>query len=123
MAQKQNLSGVVFLKLGDREYEMTPNLKAATAISNRFDGFSNALAAVAASNLAAIQFVVRQGVKMSEISSRDLDEAVYLAGTRHLIGDVMTFITRLANGGRDPDLEEEEQAETGETEGEEGNGH
>lgn len=119
---KQNLTSGVFLKLGEREYEMVPNLKAATAISNRYDGFSNALAAVAASNLSAIQFVVRQGVKMNEISSKDLDEAVYLAGTRHLIGDVMTFITRLANGGRDPDLEEEETAETSD-EGSEGNGN
>ncbi|MBB3937672.1 hypothetical protein [Aureimonas phyllosphaerae] len=117
---KQTLSAGVAITLGDEEYELKASLKAATAVSNRFGGFANALAAVAGSDLAAIQFVVRQGVPLRDISSKDLDEVVWLAGTRHLMGDVMSYVTRLANGGRDPDLEGEE-AEKAE-EGAEGNG-
>ncbi|WP_061930133.1 hypothetical protein [Aureimonas sp. AU22] len=116
----QTLSAGVVITLGDDEYELKANLKAATAISNRFGGFSNALAAVAGSDLAAITFVVRQGVPMRDVSSKDLEEAVWLAGTRHLMGDVMSYVTRLANGGRDPDLEADETKQS--DEGAEGNG-
>ncbi|WP_182422024.1 hypothetical protein [Aureimonas sp. ME7] len=96
-------------------------MKAATAVSNRFGGFANALSAVAASDLSAIQFIVRQGVSLRDISNKELEEEVYLAGTRNIMADVMKFVTRLANGGRDPDLEGEGDDKTAD-EGAEGNG-
>lgn len=100
------LSNDVTIELGDDQFSLKPNLKAATAVSNRFNGFQNALAAVAGSDLGAIQFVIRQGVPLKQISTDDLGQAVYEAGTRTLMGPAMRFITRLANGGRDPDLED-----------------
>lgn len=97
------LTNHVRITLGDDEYELKPSLSAANNVSQRFNGFNNALQAVAANDLAAVTYIVRQGVTVKTISTNDLSEAVYRAGTRNLMGDVMRFVTRLANGGRDPD--------------------
>lgn len=125
-----SLTKNVAVKLGKgknaREFELIPTMKAGLAISNRFSGFNNALQAVASNDLGSITHIVRQGVPLGEISSKDLEKAVYAAGTRNIMGDVMSYVTRLANGGRDPaetDAEEAEEAEAAEADedGDEGN--
>ncbi|WAJ27540.1 hypothetical protein [Antarcticirhabdus aurantiaca] len=112
------LSNPVTIKLGGDEYDLKPSLKAAQNVSNRFNGFQNAIAAVAGNDLSAVTYIVRQGVPLKQISTDDLNEAVYEAGTRNIIGDVMKYVVRLSNGGRDPDLEDGDGAE----ERDEGNG-
>lgn len=98
-----SLTSHVRITLGDDEFELKPSLKAAANVSQRFGGFNGALQAVANNDLAAVTFIVRQGVTVKTISTDDLSEAVYEAGTRNLMGDVMKYVTRLANGGKDPD--------------------
>ncbi len=100
------LTNHVRLTLGDSEFELKPSLKAAQNVSSRFNGFINALQAVAANDLQAVCYIVRQGVPLRAISTDDLNEAVYEAGTRNLMGDVMKYVNRLANGGKDPDAED-----------------
>lgn len=100
------LSNHVRLTLGDQEFELKPSLKAAQNVSSRYNGFMNAMQAVAANDLAAISYIVRQGVPLRAISTDDLNEAVYAAGTRNIMGEVIRYVNRLANGGKDPDLEE-----------------
>lgn len=122
-----SLTKNVAVKLGKRdnasEFELKPTMKAATSISNRFNGFNNALQAVASNDLASITYIVRQGVPLNDISSKDLEKAVYAAGTRNIMGDVLRYVTRLANGGSDPDETDAEEAEAAEAEedGDEGN--
>lgn len=106
----------VTLAAGDdaREYDLKPSLKAATAVSNKFNGFSNALGALAASDMAAINFVLRQGISVKEIAADKLEQAIYEAGTRNVVTDAMKFVSRLANGGRDPAETDEDEAAKGE---------
>ena len=112
------LSNPVAITLGSDDYELKPSLKAAQNVSNRFNGFQNAIAAVAGNDLSAVTYVIRQGIPLKQISNDDLNEAVYAAGTRNLIGDVMKYVVRLSNGGRDPDLEDAD----GNEDRDEGNG-
>ena len=119
----KTLSADVEIGLDGETYPLKSSLAAATAVSNRFDGFQGAMAAVANSNLAAVQFIVRKGIPMRDITTKDLDEAVWQAGTRELMGPVMKYITRLANGGRDPDLEDADEDGAEREDQGEGNGH
>lgn len=116
---KHALTNHVRITLGDDEYELKPTLKAAQNVSQRFGGFINALQAVAANDLQAVTYIVRQGVALKAISTDDLSEAVFEAGTRNIMGDVMKFVNRLANGGKDPD--ETDAAEDEAEERDEGN--
>lgn len=111
-----SLTNHVSITLGDDEFELRPTLKAAQNVSQRFGGFINALQAVAANDLQAVTFIVRQGVALKAISSDDLNEAVFAAGTRNIAVDVMRFVNRLANGGKDPDetdADEDEERDEG----------
>lgn len=100
------LTNDVDLELGDETHQLRPTLKAATAISREFGGFLGAMQAVANMNLIAMQFIVRQGIATRNISTEDLNDAVWRAGAKNIVQPIMKFVSVLQNGGRDPDLEE-----------------
>ncbi|KQQ81940.1 hypothetical protein [Aureimonas sp. Leaf324] len=116
-----SLTSHLTITLGDDEFELVPSLKAATAVSNRFSGFQNAMNAVQAADLASVQFVIRQGVPLKQLSTEALNEAIYRKGTFKTAGTAIKFLTRLANGGREMG-DEEGDDETSAAEGDEGNG-
>lgn len=103
----EKLSNDITITMDGEEYELRASLKAATNISTRFGGFNGALQALANNDLGAFQYVVRQAVPVKTISSDDLNEAVWRAGTRNLLTDVMKYVGRLSNGGRDPEETDE----------------
>lgn len=120
MPKPQTLTSGVNITLDGEEYVLVPTLKAATSVSNAFGGFAGAFQSAAAGDLAAFQRIIRAGIPLKQISSDDLNEAVWKTGLPKLAQPVARFIAFLQNGGRDPDLVEEE-AEDADEAGE-GNG-
>lgn len=96
-----SLTSRLKIVLGDDEFDLVPSLKAATAISNRFNGFQNALNAVQAADLASVQYVLRQGISLKRVSSETLNEAVWSNGIFKSMKPALEFITLLMNGGRE----------------------
>ena len=115
-----SLMNNVRITLGDNEFELVPSLKAATAVSNRFSGFQNAMNAIQAADLASISYIIRQGITAKTISTDDLNEAIWRKGAFKSMTDALTFVSRLANGGRDINEEADEADEA--DEGDRGNG-
>lgn len=115
-----SMNNNVRVTLGGVEHELVPSLKAATAVSNRFSGFSNAVNALQAADLASIQYIIRQGINLRAISTDQLNEEVWRGGAFKMMTPALTFVSRLANGGRDLNDDGDEAVEA--TEGDSGNG-
>lgn len=107
------LTNDVEITLGGEIHALRPSLKAASAISRQFGGFMGAMQAIANGDLSAFQFIARQGTTAKNISTDDLNEAVWSAGTTKLTRPFLRYLGLLQNGGRDPD-EENEAEEVGE---------
>ncbi|WAJ29329.1 hypothetical protein [Antarcticirhabdus aurantiaca] len=120
---KQTISDDIFIDLAGESRPLKCSLKAATAVSTRFGGFMGAGSTILNRDLASMIFIVRQAIPMRDMSSKDLEEAVYQAGTRNLVDPLTKYIGRLANGGRDPNLEDDDDRDEGDDEDQdEGNG-
>lgn len=116
------LSSDVEITLDGRDFVLRSSLKAATAISSHFGGFISAYQHLASGSLDAFQYVIRQGVpkaQQDDISTQDMNAMIWRTGTPKLVGPVTKYLSRLQNGGRDPD-EDDSQADT--EDGDAGNG-
>ncbi|MEO3387320.1 hypothetical protein [Mesorhizobium sp. CAU 1741] len=110
---KNSLTSDITIELEGQEYTLRSSLKAASAISSHFGGFIGAYQQLANGNLQACQYIIRQGIPASEtrnISTEELNGMVYRSGIVKLSGPLSRYISRLQNGGRDPDEEDEPRA-------------
>lgn len=120
--KKKTLSSDVEITLDGQAFHLRSSLKAANAISNHFGGFITAYQHLANGSLQAYQYVIRQGipkVELDDISTDDLNEMIWRTGTIELVGPVSKYLSRLQNGGRDPDAEDDRKVRD---EDDEGNG-
>ena len=92
-----------------------PSLKAATAICRQYGGYFGAMQAIAALDLNAFLFVGQQGFSKKNISSSDLDEAIYGEGINKLIDPFIRYLRILQNGGKEPveDGDDDQQDDEG----------
>lgn len=120
---KKTLSSDVEITLDGQIFHLRSSLKAANAVSNHFGGFIAAYQHIANASLQAFQYIIRQGIpkaELDDLSTDDLNHLIWATGTNKLVGPVSKYITRLQNGGRDP--EDEDEKKVSRDEDDEGNG-
>lgn len=105
------------IEIDGEKYALRASSNAASTISNRFNGFVGAFQALQMLDLSVVQFIIRTGITDKNISTKDLNEAVWRTGVGELTGTLAKYVSRLQNGGRDPN----EEAAGGDDEGSEGN--
>lgn len=120
----QNLSGDITLMLNGEEHILRPSLQAATALSATFGGLSKAFDGLMNRDLGTYQAVVKAGIVTAKnISTKDLQEAVWRAGMVTLSEPLIDFLGLLNNGGRKPGSDGEASDADADSEDGEGNGH
>lgn len=102
-----NLTNDVEITLNGETFHLRPTLKAASAISRQYGGFSGAFQALQMLNLEVAQYIVRQGITAKNLSTDDLNEAVWKSGVGRLTPVLARYIAILQNGGSDPDATEQ----------------
>ena len=119
----EQLSGDITLTLNGEEHTLRPSLQAATSLSATFNGLSQAFDGLTNRNLAVYQAVVKAGIITAKnISTKDLNEAVWKAGMVKLYSPLVDFLSLLNNGGRKPG-EDAEGEGAGDNSEDQGNGH
>lgn len=106
-------AGEVAITLNGEERILKPTLGAATRVNKAFDGYQNANRRVAALDLEAYVFIIRQGLGLADGDEKDLREHVWRAGVTNLSGPVATYVAILANGGRPLDDQPSEESAGG----------
>jgi len=102
--------GEVKVRLGDREYTLTPSLGACMSLSKN-NGIVGAITRCRNLEMETIVEVLAAGLGRR---SRDLPELVYQAGAIKVMPACITFLSNLSNGGR-PLREEDEKTDEGPT--------
>ena len=117
------LSSEVTINLNGEEHTLRASLQAATSLSQTFNGLANAFEGLSNRNLSTYQAVVKAGIVTAKhISTKDLNEAVWVAGMVPLYGPLVDFLGLLNNGGRKPG-EDAASAASDDDGDDEGNGH
>lgn len=118
----EQLSGDINIKLDGEEHTLRASLQAASSLSATFGGLSKAFDGLLKRDLGTYQAVVKAGIVTAKnISTKDLNEAVWKAGMTKLYSPLVDFLGLLNNGGRKPG--EDAEGATGDDEDEAGNGH
>lgn len=91
--------GEVDIILGDKIETMRSTVAAARIVSHMGSGFLNASARIAAMDFDLCVAVIAAGLGKKPA---DVEALVFAEGVANLSGEVSTFITYLANGGKPP---------------------
>lgn len=107
-------AGNVEIVLEGKTHVLVPTLKACLSLSRGFGGITGAMERCGRLDFDTIVEVIAQGLNVNPAQKeRFIEPAVYSTGMVHLYGDCMHFLRVIANGGREPDDQEEEGEEAG----------
>ncbi|WP_200475097.1 hypothetical protein [Azospirillum argentinense] len=90
------------ITLAGERVELCCTMRAATTISDLYGGLLAAQQRCINLDATAIVVVVNAGANRNGEAAKKTDEQVFAAGLQTVAGDVIEFITLLANGGRPP---------------------
>jgi hypothetical protein len=102
--------GEVEITLGGKTETLRPSLGAAKRV-NAAGGFTNVMEKLMAYDLNYYVTVVSAGLNKKPI---DVEEAIYQAGLPNLVGDLVTYVGYLANGGKPAGSDASGEKDTGE---------
>ena len=100
----------VEIELDGETHTLKPSLKAARTVSRIGNGFQGVYAGLVNSNFDVFAAVIKAGITSKNISTDDLDEAIYQTGLTKLLEPVARFVRLLQNGGKE-EADEGEQSE------------
>jgi hypothetical protein len=103
-------SGNILITLGGKQHELVPTPGALRSISMMYNGLGPADARVRDYDATAIAFVIGVGIgktKSAEIT--EIEEMIFTDGLMSFWRPASDFCSRLANGGRDPALDDDKK--------------
>lgn len=101
----------VEIVLNGTTYQMKPCYKAFQQINFEIPGgLVAALDKVGNADITALETIIAAGVGFTTEGRKKLGDWIFEAGINNLTTKAIKFLTVLANGGIDPDLEKEEKA-------------
>ena len=103
-------AGTVEIELDGKTHQLKPTYEACVALSNRPGGIAQLIAGISQFQMEAYQIVIGEGLNANPGQrERLLGPAIFKAGMINLAAPCIRFLRGVANGGRIPDEEDDEE--------------